>query len=212
VLLLGLAASQVQGQITNTVLFEDFESGVIDPTKFEPASPFFEGGLGDISGAVSNGELEFTGTVSQQWWAGATLRVVEPFTVSEEADIIASVDRVQELGVGTASRSAFWIMDESETQYILFADVRGEEGWRFNRKIGEVGDNPTGGGTIITAFDGAAFDDGGLHRMKIIANGETVRLYLDDIFGAEARFPYKTLIFHVGSYARANNDTQQSAK
>ncbi|MCL4176449.1 MAG: hypothetical protein KJ072_01705 [Verrucomicrobia bacterium] len=200
--MLGLIAGNLQAQITNEVFFEDFNSGTIDPAKFEPDSPFFEGGVGNIVGAINNGELEFTGTVSQRWWAGATLRLVPTFTVSEEADIVMSVDRVREAGVGTASRSALWIMDDTQTKYVLFADVRGEEGWRFNRKIGEAGDNPTGGGTIITAFDGATFDNGLLHRMKVVVNGETVRLYLDDIFGAEARFPYKNLIFHVGSYAR----------
>ena len=202
-----LVIGSVHGQITNTVFFEDFESGVIDPAKLAPDAPFFEGGLGDISGAVVNGELEFTGTVSQQWWAGATLRVVPTFNVTEEADIIASVDRVQELGVGTASRSAFWIMDETQTKYVLFADVRGEGGWHYNRKIDEAGDTPTGGGPNIAAFD--QFDNetgGGLNRMKVVANGQTVQLYLNDIFGVEVRFPYSALVFHVGSYARANND------
>ena len=142
VLLLGLAASNVQGQITNTVFFEDFSNAVIDPAKFEADAPFFEGGIGNIAGAVSNGELEFTGTVSQQWWAGATLRVVPTFTVSEEADIIASVDRVRERGVGTASRSAFWIMTADQSKYVLFADVRNEGGWSYNRKIGEAGTCP----------------------------------------------------------------------
>jgi hypothetical protein len=207
-LIVCLIAGRLQAQITNTVFFEDFESGVIDPDKFVPDSPFFEGGIGDISASIVNGELEFFGTVSQQWWAGATLRVVPTFTVSEEADIIASVDRVQEAGVGSASRSALWIMDETQTKYILFADVRNEGGWRYNRKIDEPGDSPTGSGVAIPAF--VPFDNpagGGLHRMKVIANGETVRLYLDDTFGAEVRFPYSTLVFHVGSYARANGDT-----
>ncbi len=200
---LWLGAVSVQGQITNTVFFEDFESGVIDPEQFVPDAPFFEGGLGDISGAIVNGELEFTGTVSQRWWAGATLRLVPTFSVSEEADIIASVDRVQEAGVGSGSRSAFWIMDETQTKYVLFADVRGEGGWHYNRKIGEPGDVPTGGGNNIDAFD--PFDNetgGGLNRMKVIANGETLQLYLNDIFGAEVRFPFKNLVFQVGSYAR----------
>jgi hypothetical protein len=207
--MLGLIAGNLQAQITNEVFFEDFSSGTIDPANFEPDAPFFEGGIGVFSSAVVNGELEFTGTVSQRWWAGATLRLVPTFTVSEEVDIVVSVDRVREAGVGSASRSALWIMDDTQTKYVLFADVRGEEGWRFNRKIGEAGDNPTGGGTILTAFDGATFDNGLLHRMKVVANGETVRLYLDDIFGAEARFPYKNLVFHVGSYAR--NDGRDPA-
>jgi len=45
--------------------------------------------------------------------------------------VIASVDRAAEAGVGSASRSALWILDESKTKYVLFADVRGEGGWRI---------------------------------------------------------------------------------
>jgi hypothetical protein len=211
ILVVCFMAGRVEAQITNTVFFEDFESGVIDPERFAPDAPFFEGGVGDISAGIVNGQLEFTGTVSQQWWAGATLRVVPTFSVSEEADIIASVDRVQEAGVGTASRSAFWIMDETQTKYVLFADVRNEGGWRYNRKIDEPGDSPTGSGVAIPAF--VPFDTpagGGLRQMKLVANGQTVRLYLDGIFGAEVRFPFSTLVFHVGSYARANGDTART--
>jgi hypothetical protein len=118
-----------------------------------------------------------------------------------------SIDRVAETGVGSASRSALWIMDESKTKYVLFADVRAEGGWRYNRKIGEDGDVPTGSGVDIAAFNGATFDDGGLHRMSVVADGKTVKLYLDGIFGAEVKFPFSKIVVQFGSYARANNDT-----
>ena len=85
--------------------------------------------------------------------------------------------------------------NETETSYVLFADVRGEGGWRYNRKIGEDGDVPTGGGNI-SAFDGDAFDDGGLHTMSIVANGSTVKLLLDGIEGAEV-FPFENVHYHL---------------
>ena len=90
---------------------------------------------------------------------------------------------------------------------MLFADVRGEGGWRYNRKIGEDGDVPTGSGTDIGAFNGGTFDDGGLHHMKMVADGKTVKLFLDDQFGTEVKFPFNNVVFEFGSYARANNDT-----
>src|SRR6185436_19246001 len=75
-------------QITNTLFFDDFSGSVLDTNKFAPDAPFFEGGVGDTAPTQSNGVLEFTGTVSQQWWAGATLRVKQTFNVSEETNVV----------------------------------------------------------------------------------------------------------------------------
>jgi len=43
--------------------------------------------------------------------------------------------------------------------------------------------------------------------MKVLANGKTVKLYLDNVFGVEVKFPFNELVVHIGSYARANGDT-----
>ena len=196
-------------QITNTVFSDDFSGASVDSTKWAADSPFFEGGKGDIAPQQHDGILEFTGTVTEQWWAGATLRSLKTFPVSAETNVIVTVDRVAENGDSmgaTASRSALWIMDSTMSKYVLFADVRLEGGWHYNRKIGEAGDVPTGGGNNIGAFDGDPWDDASLHEMKVIANGKTVKLYLDNKFGSEVKFPFSELVFQVGSYARANND------
>src|SRR5207249_3621138 len=174
---------QAFGQISTVVFSDDFAASTIDTNKYQADAPFFEGGLGDIHAVAGNGVMQFVGTTTQRWWSGATLRIVPTFTASEGANVAVSIDRVAEAGLGSASRSALWILDESRTKYVLFADVRGEGNWHYNRNIGEAGDSPTGGGPNIDAFDGATFDDGGLHRMKIVADGKTVKLYLDDQFG-----------------------------
>jgi hypothetical protein len=196
-----------RAQQTRVVFMDDFTSDTIDPAKYQPDAPFFEGGLGDIHAEPGNGVMKFVGTTTQQWWSGATLRVVPTFNASQATPVMASIDRVAEAGIGTASRSALWILDETKTKYVLFADVRAEGGWRFNRKIGEVGDVPTGSGTDIAAFNGGTFDDGGLHRMSMIADGQTVKLLLDGQVGAEVRFPFSRIMFQFGSYARSTNDT-----
>ncbi len=202
-------APRVTAQITNVIFSESFSGASVDLTKFAPDAPFFEGGLGDISASQQGGVLEFTGTVSQQWWAGATLRLLPTFEASPETNVVVSVDRVAEGGVGTASRSALWIMDETESYYVLFADVRGEGGWHYNRKIGETGDVPTGGGTDMAPLNGGTFDDSGLHTMKVVADGTGVKLYVDDVLGTTTpvKFPFRKMRFHIGSYARANGDT-----
>jgi hypothetical protein len=192
---------------TTVVLSDDFSSNTIDPAKFQPDAPFFEGGVGDIHAEAGNGVLKFVGTTSQQWWSGGTLRLVPTFAASEATPVSVSLDRVAEAGVGTAARSALWILDETKTKYVLFADVRGEGGWHYNRSIGEDGDVPTGGGTDIAAFNGASFDDQGLHRMSMLADGKTVKLILDGQVGAEVKFPFSKVVFEFGAYARANNDT-----
>jgi hypothetical protein len=192
---------------TTVVFQDDFASNTIDPAKYQPDAPFFEGGTGDIHATAHDGVIEFVGTTTQQWWSGATLRVVPTFEASEASVLTVSIDRVAEAGVGTASRSALWILDETKTKYVLFADDRAETGWEYNRKIGEDGDVPTGGGTNIPLFDGASFDDGGKHLMSMIADGKTVKLLLDGIQGAEVKFPFSPVVIEFGSYARANNDT-----
>ena len=197
---------QVETVVSTTTLFEDdFESGSIDAAKFEEAAPFFEGGTGDIHPEAGDGVLRFTGTTTQQWWSGGTLRVKETFPASQDAPVTASIDRVEITDVGTAARSALWILDESESNYVLFAQNAGENGWQYNRKIGAEGDTPTGGGSNIPAFD-SLDGDTGLHRMSIVANGSTVKLLLDGEEGAEVPFPFSPVVFHFGAYARANND------
>src|SRR5437667_421713 len=59
----------------------------------------------------------------------------------------------------------------------------------------------------IHAFNDPSFDDGGLHHMKLVADGKTVKLYLDNQLGTEVKFPFTTVVLEFGSYARADNDT-----
>ena len=201
----GLLTASAQAQITSVLLTENFEGAALDPAKFTRATPFFEGGVGTFDVVQSGGVVEFTGTVSQQWWPAATLQVAGTYPATPESNVAISVDRVAEYGAGTASRSMLWIMDPGTNYFVLFADVRGEGGWRYNRKIGTAGDVPTGGGTEITTFNDA--EDLGLHNMKMVANGSTVRLYLDDRPGPEVAFPFPEVVFQFGTAARANEDT-----
>src|SRR5438876_7135140 len=180
---------RASAEISTIVFSDDFSSNTIDTNKYQPDAPFFEGGIGDIHATAHDGVIEFVGTTTQQWWSGGTLRVAPTFAASEAINLAVSIDRVAEAGMGTASRSALWILDETKTKYVLFADVRGEGGWRYNRKIGEDGDAPTGSGTDIVPFNGASFDDGGLHRMRIVADGKTVKLYLNDQDGEAEQLP-----------------------
>lgn len=204
-LLVPLGAS---AQITNVVFSDDFSKAGIDTNKYAIDAPFFEGGKGTIAPKVENGVLEFTGEVTERWWAGATLRVAQTFPISPETNVLVTVDRVAENGTGTSTRSALWLMDPTRTKYVLFADNTKEGGWQYNRKLGVAGDVPTGGGTALTAFQGTDantgvnYDDLGQHQMAALFNGTDVRLYLDGVFGATVSFPFSGVVVEMGSYAR----------
>ncbi|MGV3774696.1 MAG: hypothetical protein ACO1QB_17485 [Verrucomicrobiales bacterium] len=201
-----LALTTVHGQ--SQVLFsDDFEGAELDTTKWRSDDRPFESGVGDIQPYLGTGTLLFQGTVLEQYWPGAAIATVPTFQASIQTNLVVTVDRVSEFGSGTASRSALWITDETRSNYIVFADVRAEGGWRYNRKINQPGDAPNGSGIDIAAFNGGTFDDGGLHQMRVELNGQTAKLYLDDVLGAEVAFPYTSgITFQLGSYARANND------
>src|SRR6266404_2162996 len=106
---------RAHAQIATVAFSDDFSSNTIDPSKYQADAPFFEGGTGDIHATAHDGIIEFVGTTSQQWWSGGTLRVVPTFTASEPINLAVSIDRMAEAGVGSASRSALWILDETKT-------------------------------------------------------------------------------------------------
>src|SRR5262245_57613500 len=97
--------------ISKTLFSDDFSASAIDATRYQADAPFFEGGTGDIHAQAANGTIEFVGTTTQQWWSGGTLRVVPTFAASEQEPVSITIDRVAEAGVGSASRSALWILD-----------------------------------------------------------------------------------------------------
>src|SRR5258707_414464 len=123
-----LLMTQARAQITNVVFSDDFSTAGINTNKYAIDAPFFEGGKGTIAPKVENGVLEFTGEVTERWWAGATLRVVQPFAISAETNVLVTVDRVAENGTGSSTRSALWLMDATRTKYVLFADNTKEGG------------------------------------------------------------------------------------
>src|SRR5690349_9190452 len=105
-----VTAARLSAQVTNVVFSEDF-AGPLNTNKLVADNIGFEGGKGTIAPTVANGVVEFTGAVSEQWWAGAALRVVPTFKANDETNIVFSADRVSATGEGTAYRSSMWITD-----------------------------------------------------------------------------------------------------
>jgi len=118
-----------------------FASNTIDTNKYQPDAPFFEGVWATFTPwRKCRHAIRRDDDPTMVVWRHAARRA--HLSASEGANVAVSIDRVAEAGLGSASRSALWILDETRTKYVLFADVRGEGNWHYNRKIGEAGDSP----------------------------------------------------------------------
>ena len=147
--------------------------------------------------------MQVVATGTANFWGGASLASELTFSAGTTTPVTFEVDRVAHSGSGSATRTGMFVTDQTRSRYVFFSDDVGESGWTYNRKINQAGDNPTGGGININAFDGPAFDDLGNHRMKAVADGQTVKLYLDNLLGVikKRRIILSKEVFEV-SYSR----------
>ncbi|HOW73010.1 MAG TPA: hypothetical protein PKY77_20625 [Phycisphaerae bacterium] len=201
-----LAPASLQAQVT-VRLEDDFSDTQIDPTKWVINESGFEAtGAANVTIQEAAGVAVMDATATASYWGGASLKTVASFPVPAGEVLSFTVDRVALTRTGTAGRSSMWITDATRERYVMFAQNMGENGWQYNRRIGETGDNATGGGTNIAAFD-SLDGDGGNHQMKMVADGKVVKLFLDGVPGAEVAFPVSDgIIFELGIYARASGD------
>jgi len=198
-----------------TLFTEDFAGASLDPAKWVVNNPagFENTGAADSTAVQAGGNLTLTATATVRFWGGLNVAAVPTYTASASQNLRFGVDRVSHAGTGTATRSGIRITDTSGTNFVVFSQNVGEGGWQYNRQSNvpgdtgtPVGDNPTGTGVNIAAFD--LMEDGGSHRMEVVLNGTTAKLYLDGIFGVEVPFPVsQNIIFQLVGYTRAAGDT-----
>ena len=103
------------------------------------------------------------------------------FVATRELNLAFEVDRVDRT-TGHRGRTGVYITT-GDRRVRLFAQNVGENNWQVNVNPG----NPTGGGTTLAAFSGVT--DLGRHRMKLVADGEFVEVFLDGQSGG--RFPFE---------------------
>ena len=177
----------------------------------EDATPFETGTATPESGIkIENGQVKFTVTVESAPWPGLALLTAKTYSAKASEPITFEVDRVLldfdlVTGTGAEQRTGIWVKDASGN-FVLFADHVAHEGrnfgWGYNKQSGAPDDNPTGNSINIAAFDAGAFDDRKQHHLKIVANGSTVKLFLDGVFGATVPFPFaQGLTFGFGAYS-----------
>ena len=190
-----------------TIACDDFGNGTIDANwRVNPQG--FEAGAADATISESGGTVQFSATGTANFWGGASLASELTFSAGTTTPVTFEIDRVSHSGSGSATRTGIYVTDQTRSRYVFFSDDVGESGWTYNRKINQPGDNPTGGGVNINAFDGPNFDDLGNHHLKAVADGQTVKLYLDNVPGAEVAFPVTNgIVFEFGAYTRAIGDT-----
>ncbi len=202
-----LTLATVQGQ--QVVLSDNFDDGVLLPHWSLDDRPF-ETGTVDVGGGIIEGAMQLEVTALSDFWGGFALKTERTFAASEADPLTIEITRVLDDGVGI-TRSGVWISNSDRSQYVFFGQNIGEGGWQYNRRIGQEGDNPTGAGMNIDAFD-PLDEDFGSHEIRLVANGSTVELYLDDQLGAEVDFPLtEEIVFAFGSYARFVEDDAVAA-
>ena len=76
-------------------------------------------------------------------------------------------------------------------------------GWGYNKLTGTPDDKSDGRIVEMTNINSVAgITDMGEHTLKMVANGSTVELYVDNVLGAVLDFPESEVYFGFGVYAR----------
>ncbi len=146
--------------------------------------------------------------LTANYWGGTAFWTQKSYKTSKIDPLSFVVDREQfSYGEGaTGARCAILIRSSDGTKWIQIADSKddaGYMGWVYNHYV----DKATGGGIQMPALN-ALFADRGEHIVKLVADGQTVKVYVDEVLGATLNFPVKEDIqFGFGIYTRAAGDT-----
>lgn len=165
-----------------------------------------------------DGYLQISVTNSAGDWPGITLFTQSEYSAGPTTPAIFEVDRVKldkvlTTGTGATQRTGLWVSDAARLNYVLFNEYKlwysGDGGWEYivvtNSPDGFI--NTDAGGIIIPAFGASRFNDSGNHHLKAVANGSSVKLYLDGIFGVEVPFALSEgIVFGIGAYVAYATD------
>ena len=180
------------------ILQEDFASTTIDATKWRVSEQSFEAGMETFDVVSRAGQLEISGTGTGDgttYWSGASLKTVKNYVATKELNLSFEVDRVLIEQAGTAARTGVFITTDDRSKFVFFNQDVGENNWSVNVNPGSA----TGAAASTPAF--AAITDTGKHRIRLVADGATVEVFLDGVSGG--RYPFEVtsgIYFEVGTY------------
>jgi hypothetical protein len=199
----------VQDSQPKVLLSDSFDSGTLSSSWVVDPALHFEPGYAsaaDVTAAINLGMLELNVAVTASYWPGVQVLTATNFRASLVEPVTLEIDRVSQPGGTTGTRAGVYIY--AGTNFVWFGDnAEGTLNWGYNWEIGIAGDSPNNTAVQIAAFGDALYRDAGNHRIKMVANGETVSLYLDGVFGIAVPFPFSTdLKFGIMAAARAQGD------
>lgn len=126
----------------------------------------------------------------------------------DKTPLVATGVATTDSGVAITNGTARMDVTCATANYVFFSDFGSYNavaaGWQYHRNIGRTGDvligDPDSSGMYISELNAAKYTDQKNHRMRVVVNGTTAKLYLDGVLGAEVPFPFSDgLVFGFGS-------------
>jgi hypothetical protein len=205
--------------VPEVLLTDDFAKSAIDTKLWvQDNAPFDSSGgaaTADSGITVTNGQARISVTVETATWPGLALFTANKFTAGPTTPLTFEVDRtaldfVLVTGTGAYEQAGIWVKD-ANGNFVFFTEKVAHDGrnfgWRYNNQTGAADDKPADDGVNIAAFDAAVFNDQKNHRMGMVVNGSTVKLYLDGVLGAVVPFTgTQGLTFGFGAYVQSAGD------
>ena len=209
------------------VLFTDqFTGSEIDANSWYQLDRSFEYMNSQPTGAmnyyIDSGIVNMSYTPDSSYWPGVAFVTQAGYAVSPENPVTFQIDRhYNTYNQASGSRCAVLIYNSDLSKWVHFAETTDGSsassakyyGWCYNRYIGQSGDKYNGVGVGMDEINlNENLTDHGLHTIKLVATGETVTFFIDDVEGATVDFPFTDGVrFGFGVYARAADDYIEDA-
>jgi hypothetical protein len=204
--------------VPSVLLSDAFSGTTLSNAWSVETTALVEGATATIdSGVILNNNTAIINVTAEiASWPGFTVVTTNTFDASVTHPAIFEIDRESvafTLVTGTSAKqlTGIWISNSDRTQLLFFGELTTHDGsvggWQY-LIVNETNAFPaTAVGTSISAFGEAQYNDRGSHRLRAVANGQTVKLFLDGAFGAEVSFPVADDIrFAFGAYVLAATD------
>jgi len=166
---------------------------------------------------IVDGVVNMSYAPDSSYWPGSIFVTKSSYAVSPENPVTFQIDRhYNTYNQASGSRCAFLIFNSDLSKWVHFAETTDGGsassakyyGWCYNRYIGQDGDKYNGVGIGMDDINlDETLTDHLFHTIKLVATGETVTFFIDDVEGATVEFPFTEGVrFGFGVYARADGD------